>query len=778
MKKLFTILFVLLSVLCFLGGEKGVLAESNSLETFRGYVNNDGKSSESRLGINNIYIDDNSQTIVGYCFNIKKQYPSMYGDRYTKYTNVTAEQMKENSSSTLEDAVLYDSVMKVLYNGYPNNGSSIQQKYQLTDDQFRGITQLVIWKFTDSYTGYSFSSDNLENAYNELSNVSQLTYPSNFKLNLYLSTNPYVQNLMAVEMLPENQTEYTSVSVNKVWDDANNQDGQRSSEVIVQLLANGVEVSGQQLVLSDANGWNGTFENLDKYDSDNVLIDYTVKEVTDLSGYQSVVSGSDNNYTITNTHVPEVINLSGTKTWDDNNNQDGIRPESIVVHLLANGVDTGQTKEVSESDDWSFTSKELPKYENGQEIVYTVSEDSVGGYETIISGFNITNSHTPETTEVSGTKTWNDNDDQDGKRPDSITVNLLANGTKVASQEVTADTNWTYTFSNLAKYANGSAITYTVTEDSVDNYTTTINGYDITNSYTPGKTSLTVTKIWDDSDDQDGLRPNSIDVQLYANGKKSGDVVTLTAADNWTYTWTNLAEKANKKDIVYSVKEVTEVDGYTTTEGKVENGNVTITNTHVPVIPEEPEDPKTTDVTFSKVEVNGSAELPGASLKVVSGETADGQIATDAKTGENLAWTSGDTAKVFSLSEGTYTMVESQAPAGYELAESITFRVTADGQVEVKGTDGSWTVQADATIKMEDAKTPVIPEKPQSNTPTVDDPTTPSSNSDKQSEKKQEKKSLLPSTGDSSGLGLMMIGPALVLSVIFGFVYKAKRAKA
>lgn len=104
-----------------------------------------------------------------------------------------------------------------------------------------------------------------------------------------------------------------------------------------------------------------------------------------------------------------------------------------------------------------------------------------------------------------GTKTWNDNDYQDGKRPDSSTVNLLANGTKVASQEVTADTNWTYTFLNLAKYANGSAITYAVTEDSVDNYTATINGYDITNNYTPGKTSLTVTKVWDDSDDQDGF---------------------------------------------------------------------------------------------------------------------------------------------------------------------------------------------------------------------------------------------------------------------------------
>lgn len=62
--------------------------------------------------------------------------------------------------------------------------------------------------------------------------------------------------------------------------------------------------------------------------------------------------------------------------------------------------------------------------------------------------------------------------------------------------------------------------------------------------------------------------------------------MTLTAANKWTYTWTNLAEKANKKDIVYSVKKVTKVDDYTTTEGKVENGNVTITNTHVPVIPE------------------------------------------------------------------------------------------------------------------------------------------------------------------------------------------------
>ena len=156
--------------------------------------------------------------------------------------------MKENSSSTLEDAVLYDSVMKVLYNGYPNNGSSIQQKYQLTDDQFRGITQLVIWKFTDSYTGYSFSSDNLENVYNELRNVSQLIYP-------------YVQNFLAAEMLPENQTEYTSVSVKKVWDDSDDQDGLRPNSIDVQLYANGKK-SGDVVTLTAADNWTYTWTNL------------------------------------------------------------------------------------------------------------------------------------------------------------------------------------------------------------------------------------------------------------------------------------------------------------------------------------------------------------------------------------------------------------------------------------------------------------------------------------------------------------------------------------
>lgn len=113
------------------------------------------------------------------------------------------------------------------------------------------------------------------------------------------------------------------------------------------------------------------------------------------------------------------------------------------------------------------------------------------------------------------------------------------------------------------------------------------------------------------------------------------------------------------------------------------------------------------EVTFSKVAVNSSNELPGASLKVVQGETADGNVAIDAKTQESLEWLSENTAKTFALSEGIYTMVETQAPAGYAVAEAITFRVTPNGKIEIKGQDGQWTEVFDKTVRMSDEKLPV-----------------------------------------------------------------------
>lgn len=195
----------------------------------------------------------------------------------------------------------------------------------------------------------------------------------------------------------------------------------------------------------------------------------------------------------------------------------------------------------------------------------------------------VTNKRIPKI-EVSGRKTWEDDNDRDGKRPRSIVVNLLADGKKIKEQTVMPDAtgNWSYKFSDLPKYKDGREIRYTVTENTVEGYSTEINGNDLNNRYTPKKTSVTVTKRWNDSNDKDKLRPKSVSVQLYANGEKTGAAVTLDAKNNWTHTWNDLPQKAKGKDIKYTVKEVGSVSGYTAAVDDKDHGNIILTNTHTP----------------------------------------------------------------------------------------------------------------------------------------------------------------------------------------------------
>src|SRR5699024_2944057 len=173
-------------------------------------------------------------------------------------------------------------------------------------------------------------------------------------------------------------------------------------------------------------------------------------------GYESTVTGdAADGFIVTNT---ELTSVSGTKTWLDDNAED--RPESITVHLLANGEETDKTVEVTSDSDWSYEFTDLVKYdESGKEITYTIEEDEVDGYETTIEGFDLTNLRVGET-EVTGTKTWLDDNSED--RPETITVHLLANGEQVDEIEVTADSNWEYSFTELPQYDDqGVEITYT-----------------------------------------------------------------------------------------------------------------------------------------------------------------------------------------------------------------------------------------------------------------------------------------------------------------------------
>lgn len=364
--------------------------------------------------------------------------------------------------------------------------------------------------------------------------------------------------------------ETIKISGQKKWEDAENQDGKRPNAVRVKIL------KGQDIVdvqeVTAANGWNYESNPLPKYAAGQEIA-YTVAEEA-VSGYTSKVDG----YNITNSYTPETVKISGQKKWEDAENQDGKRPASVKVKIL-NGDTVVDEQNVTSANDWKYESKALPKYAAGQEITYTVSEEAVPGYTSKVDGYNITNSYTPETTTVSGSKTWEDGDNQDGKRPASITVNLLADGQKVNTQTVGEAEGWSYNFTGLPVYKDGQRITYTVTEEAVPGYSTNLNGYNITNSYTPEKTEITASKTWNDSDNQDGKRPTKISIKLM---KTVGGVKTevaskeVTAADQWQTKFENLPVYENGQKIDYSIEE-DDVAGYTK-----EIKDFTVTNSYTP----------------------------------------------------------------------------------------------------------------------------------------------------------------------------------------------------
>ncbi len=364
--------------------------------------------------------------------------------------------------------------------------------------------------------------------------------------------------------------ETIKISGQKKWEDADNQDGKRPNAVRVKIL------KGQDIVdvqeVTAANGWKYESNPLPKYAAGQEIA-YTVAEEA-VSGYTSKVDG----YNITNSYTPETVKISGQKKWDDADNQDGKRPASVKVKIL-NGDTVVDEQNVTSTNEWKYESKALPKYAAGQEITYTVSEEAVPGYTSKVEGYNITNSYTPETTTVSGSKTWEDGDNQDGKRPASITVNLLADGQKVNTQTVGEAEGWSYNFTGLPVYKDGQRITYTVTEEAVPGYSTNLNGYNITNSYTPEKTEITASKTWNDSDNQDGKRPTKISIKLM---KTVGGVKTevaskeVTAADQWQTKFENLPVYENGQKIDYSIEE-DDVAGYTK-----EIKDFTVTNSYTP----------------------------------------------------------------------------------------------------------------------------------------------------------------------------------------------------
>ncbi len=378
--------------------------------------------------------------------------------------------------------------------------------------------------------------------------------------------------------------EVINIPIKKVWDDENNQDRLRPPEIEVILKADGEEVQ-RQTITGDTNEWSYTFRNLPKKANGRDIV-YTIEEVQ-VQEYDTNLTGdSTNGFVITNTHIPEVIDIPIKKIWNDNNDQDGIRPEFITITLYANGepVDGKEIRLEGQGNEWTHVFEDLPKYEDGVEIKYSIEETGLPqGYtpEKSEDGFTITNTHEPEKINIPVKKVWVDNNNQDGLRPEFITITLYADGQPVDGQEIQlkGDNNeWTHTFTDLPKYKDGVEIVYTVEENGVPTgYTSTTSGnvttgFTITNTYTPGQTSIKVKKVWDDNNNQDGLRPPSVTVNLLKNNTDVVGTVELNDSNNWEHVFTELPEKENGEYIIYSVQEITQIDGYETI---ITNDNVT-----------------------------------------------------------------------------------------------------------------------------------------------------------------------------------------------------------
>lgn len=269
-----------------------------------------------------------------------------------------------------------------------------------------------------------------------------------------------------------------SVELNNIWNDENNAYSMRPDTLKTQLMRN-KRVIAEKTATAE-NNWTVDFENVP------ISGDYTV-EIQTPDGYTTVVKldsiDENGNIKVTATHELkedlkfQTITIKLENIWDDSNDQIGKRPSYLKVMLKRNGVNCyDEPVIVKESNDWTFTASKMPKLGT-----YSVDVETPAGYMTTIENANVKDgvmevkaTHTikpaPERTTLVVKVTWEDNNNADGKRPDSIKVDIHKNGKSIydEAQPIKAEKDWTLTIPGIEKSASYSVVKPTV------------KGYDVT----------------------------------------------------------------------------------------------------------------------------------------------------------------------------------------------------------------------------------------------------------------------------------------------------------
>ena len=229
-----------------------------------------------------------------------------------------------------------------------------------------------------------------------------------------LSITGYIDDLeqeQEIQMINNFSKEKTSVKVNKIWKDNNNQDAKRPSKVEVTLYADGKKIGST--ILNENNNWEYSFNELPMYNKDK-KIEYTISEKK-VDHYKTIING----FTIINFYETEKRNISIEKIWDDKDDCNKVRPKSVTVNLYANNI-LYKSIELNKNNDWKLEIENLDVYKNGKIIDYTIKENTVIGYYTEIegdmnSGFKVINTY------------FEDDDEPNPKTYDNINTYIIIN---------------------------------------------------------------------------------------------------------------------------------------------------------------------------------------------------------------------------------------------------------------------------------------------------------------------------------------------------------------
>ncbi|MDO4777984.1 MAG: Cna B-type domain-containing protein [Tissierellia bacterium] len=308
-----------------------------------------------------------------------------------------------------------------------------------------------------------------------------------------------------------NRQKKTSKPVSKVWE--NQTRDENPEKVVIDLYrSDKKDMPYKSIELKEDNQWRYEFTNLPTHDSLGNEYEYSVEE-REVKGY--VKSIDQERGIVTNTK--ETISLEVTKIWEDeSNNLD--RPEEIRIKLYRNKEEDSNPYEIAilrktdSENEWKHTFNNLPKYDiSGRQYKYTVEEEKISGYKTVIEEYSVTNIR--ELVNIPVVKVW---EQKEKIYPKQITYRLYREGEEIAQktlsrEEAEKNGEWNYTFEvdkqgrKLPKTnpISGKEYRYRISEDKVEGYTTEIEGFNVKNIQ--NTRVVQIEKVW-----ENGPKPETI----------------------------------------------------------------------------------------------------------------------------------------------------------------------------------------------------------------------------------------------------------------------------